>query len=175
MMNIKQLLTGLLLAGCCLSYAAEVSGFTGVEIDDGFLPFLAAKKRLMKTPGVKEFSLPGNRGRIIICIVSVASKGDSADAIAKMMKVCRIKAQVELIKVQEVEISAFTRVEEKIVSVDDGVRKKVESLSSYLDIAEERVHGVVKAMPVIGTWFSHDKRVFYLAVGKKLQGTAPAP
>ena len=120
----------------------------------------------MKTTGVKEFKLPGKTGRMIICIVSVASKGKSARAIANMTKVCRIKAQAELLKTQGVEMSAFTQVADKVVSIDDGKQQKVKSLSTYLNVVEERVDGVVKAMPVIGTWFSKDKTEFYLAVGK---------
>lgn len=145
---------------------AAVTDFAEVEIEDEFLPFLAAKKRLMKTTGVKEFKLPGKTGRMIICIVSVASKGNSARAVANMTKVCRIKAQAELLKTQGVEMSAFTQVADKVVSIDDGKQKKVESISSYLSVTEERVNGVVRSMPVIGTWFSKDKTEFYLAVGK---------
>ena len=145
-------------------FAAE-KDFSDVEIDDKFLPFLTAKKRFMTSSGVKEFTIPGQKGRIIVCVVSVASKGNSARAVASMTKVCRIKAQVELLKTQGVEMSAFTQVADKIVSIDDGKHQKVKSLSTYLNVVEERVNGVVRAMPVIGTWFSKDKTEFYLAVG----------
>ena len=144
---------------------AAVSDFSDVEIDDEFLPFLTAKKRFMTSSGVKEFTMPGQKGRIIVCVVSVASKGNSARAVANMIKVCRIKAQVELLKTQGVEMSAFTQIADKIVSIDDGKQQKVKSLSTYLNVVEERVDGVIKAMPVIGTWFSKDKTEFYLAVG----------
>lgn len=159
---------GIILILCTLAtlpLSGAVSDFTNVEIDDEFLPFLAAKKRFMSLTGVKEFTIPGQKGRIIVCVVSVASKGNSAQAIIEMIKICRIRAQVELLKLKGVEMSAFTRAEEKIISVDDGKQKKVNSTSSYLSIAEERVHGVIKAMPTIGTWFSKDKSEFYLAVG----------
>ena len=145
--------------------SAAVSDFSDVEIDDEFLPFLTAKKRFMTSPGVKEFTVPGRKDRIIVCVVSVASKGNSARAIANMTKVCRIKAQVELLKTQGVEMSAFTQVADKVVSTDDGKQQKVKSLSTYLNVVEERVDGVIKAMPVIGTWFSKDKTEFYLATG----------
>ena len=145
--------------------SAAVSDFSDVEIDDEFLPFLTAKKRFMTSSGVKEFTVPGKKDRIIVCIVSVASKGNSARAIANMTKVCRIKAQVELLKTQGVEISAFTQVADKVVSIDDGKQRKVKSISTYLSVAEEKVNGIVRAMPVIGTWYSKDKTEFYLAVG----------
>ena len=54
-------------------------------------------------------------------------------------------------------MSAFTQVADKVVSIDDGKQQKVKSLSTYLNVVEERVDGVVKAMPVIDTWFSKDK------------------
>ena len=145
--------------------SAAVSDFSDVEIDDEFLPFLTAKKRFMTSSGVKEFTVPGRKDRIIVCVVSVASKGNSARAIANMTKVCRIKAQVELLKTQGVEMSAFTQVADKVVSIDDGKQKKVKSISTYLSVAEEKVNGIVRAMPVIGTWYSKDKTEFYLAVG----------
>ena len=144
---------------------AAVSDFSDVEIEDEFLPFLTAKKRFMTSSGVKEFTVPGKKDRIIVCIVSVASKGNSARAVANMTKVCRIKAQVELLKTQGVEMSAFTQVADKVISIDDGEQKKVESISAYLSVAEEKVNGIVRAMPVVGTWFSKDKTEFYLAVG----------
>ena len=167
-MNLKKIfICGLIgfTALFSLPLTAAVSDFSDVEIDDEFLPFLTAKKRFMNSPGVKEFSIPGQKGRIIVCVVSVASKGNSARAIANMTKVCRIKAQVELLKTQGIEMSAFTRVADKVVSVDDGKKEKVTSISSYLSVAEERVNGIVRAMPVIGTWYSKDKTEFYLAVG----------
>ena len=145
--------------------SAAVSDFSDVEIDDEFLPFLTEKKRFMTSSGVKEFTVPGRKDRIIVCVVSVASKGNSARAIANMTKVCRIKAQAELLKAQGVEMSAFTQVADKVVSIDDGKQKKVKSISTYLSIAEEKVNGIVRAMPVIGTWYSKDKTEFYLAVG----------
>ena len=145
--------------------SAAVSDFSDVEIDDEFLPFLTAKKRFMTSSGVKEFTIPGRKDRIIVCVVSVASKGNSARAIANMTKVCRIKAQVELLKTQGVEMSAFTQVADKVVSIDDGKQKKVKSISTYLSVAEEKVNGIVRAMPVVGTWFSKDKTEFYLAMG----------
>ena len=143
-----------------LPLAAAVSDFAEVEIDDEFLPYLAAKKRLMTSSGVKEFTVSGKKDRIIVCIVSVASKGETPRAIANMTKVCRIKAQAELLKTQGVEMSAFTQVKDEVVSIDDGKQQKVKSVSSYLNIVEERVNGVVRAMPVIGTWFSKDKSEF---------------
>ena len=167
-MKLKKIfICGLIVFTTCVSLplAAAVSDFLDVEIDDEFLPFLTAKKRFMTSSGVKEFTVPGRKDRIIVCIVSVASKGNSARAIANMTKVCRIKAQVELLKTQGVEMSAFTQIADKIVSIDDGKQQKVKSLSTYLNVVEERVDGVIKAMPVIGTWFSKDKTEFYLAVG----------
>ena len=168
-MKLKKIfICGLIVFTACVSFplAAAVSDFADVEINDEFLPFLTAKKHFMETPGLKEFTIPGQKGRIIVCVVSVASKGNSARAVANMTKVCRIKALVELLRMQQVEISAFTQVADKFVSIDDGKQQKVKSLSSYLNIVEERVDGVVKAMPVIGTWFSKDKSEFYLAIGK---------
>ena len=167
-MKLKKIfICGLIVFNACVSFplAAAVSDFSDVEIDDEFLPFLTAKKRFMTSSGVKEFTVPGRKDRIIVCVVSVASKGNSARAIANMTKVCRIKAQVELLKTQGVEMSAFTQVADKVVSIYDGKQKKVKSISTYLSVAEEKVNGIVRAMPVIGTWYSKDKTEFYLAVG----------
>lgn len=163
----KLLIYGILgfLTLATLPLNAAASDFANVEIDNDYLPFLTAKKRFMTSSGLKEFNIPGQKGRVVVCVVSVASKGSSARAIANMTKVCRIKAQVELLKTQKVEMSAFTKVADKIVSVDDGKTRKILSISSYLNVVEERVNGVVKAMPVIGTWFAKDKTEFYLATG----------
>lgn len=118
----------------------------------------------MTITGVQEFTAPDKK-RIIVCIASTPSKGNSGAAVAKMIKVCRIKAQVELLKAEGYELSAFTQVGDKIISQDDGVHKKIESISSYLSVAEEKINGIVRSWPVIGTWFSKDGKEFYLAVG----------
>ena len=146
------------------SVCAGVNDFSDVNIDDNFLPYLSNKKHFMSTPGVREFNTNNNE-RIIVCVVSMPSKGKSESDFVKMVKICRIKAQVELLKAKEYELSAFTRVEDKYICKNDGVRKEIKSLSSYLNVVEERVEGVVQAWPVIGTWFSKDEKEFYLAVG----------
>ena len=145
---------------------AGVSDFSNVEIEDDFLPYLAAQKRFMQYGGIKEFKIPGEESRVIVCVVSVPSKGFSARAVSNMIKVCRIKAQVELLKVQQVEVSTVTKIEDRVVSVSDGKKETVKSISDYLNVVKEKAYGVVKAMPVIGTWYSKDKKEFFLAVGK---------
>ena len=148
--------------------SAAVSDFANVDIEEEFLPFLSAEKRFMEDVGVKEFTLPDQKKKLLVCVVAVAAKGDSAKAIGDMEKVCRAKAQSELQRVREVEISTFTRSKTKISSIDDGRKVKTQSLSSYLNIEEERACGFRKAMPKIGTWFSKDKTIFYFAVGSRL-------
>lgn len=150
------------------SLFAAVNDFAEVEIDDEFLPFLAAKKRFMTSPGVKEFAIAGAKKRVVVCIVSVPSTGSSASAIAKMMKVCRIKAQTELLKASGYELSAYTVAEDRLVTISDGENKKIQSMSSFLNVTEEKVNGVVRSWPVVGTWFSNDRKEFYLAIGTVL-------
>ena len=157
-MLIFLLLTGVLALG-----AAE-KDFSDVEIEDEFYPYLTARKSLMQTTGVKEFRTPDKK-RVIVCVVSTSSKGKNGSAIAKMIKVCRIKAQVELLKADGYELSACTKAEDRMVRVSDGKNEKIKTISLFLDVAEEKVNGVVRSWPVIGTWFSKDGEEFYLAIG----------
>ena len=161
---MKRILT---IAGCLLSLltvTAAEKDFSDVDIEDAFRPYLTARKNTMRTTGVKEFRTP-DRKRIIVCVTSTPSKGRSGSAFAQMVKVCRIKAQVELLKADGYELSAFTKVEDRMVQVSDGKKEKIKSLSSFLDVAEEKVKGVVRSWPVVGTWFSKDGEEFYLAIG----------
>jgi len=155
------------IAGCLLALlnvTAAEADFADVDIEDAFRPYLTARKNTMRTTGVKEFRTPDSK-RIIVCVTSTPSKGRSGSAFAQMVKVCRIKAQVELLKADGYELSAFTKVEDRVVSVSDGKTEKIKSLSSFLDVAEEKVNGVVRSWPVVGTWFSKDGEEFYLAIG----------
>lgn len=147
------------------STLAAETDFGDVEIDEVFLPYLSAEKRFMQLTGVKEFVLKDQKQRIIVSIVSTPSKGKNASAVAKMIKICRIKAQVELLKAEGYELSAFTKIEDRVVSIDDGQNNKIVSVSTYLNVAEEKVKGLVHSWPVVGTWFSKDGTEFYLAVG----------
>ncbi len=159
------LFTLFMLLNTNISVLAAETDFDDVEIDEFFQPYLFAEKRLMLLTGVKEFVLDNQKQRIIISIVSTPCKGKSASAVASMIKICRVKAQVELLKAEGYELSAFTKIEDRIVSIDDGQNHKIESVSSYLNVSEEKVKGVVHSWPVIGTWFSKDGTEFYLAVG----------
>lgn len=155
----------LLVWGGTGSTLAAETDFGDVEIDEVFLPYLSAEKRFMQLTGVKEFVLKDQKQRIIVSIVSTPSKGKNASAVAKMIKICRIKAQVELLKAEGYELSAFTKIEDRVVSIDDGQNNKIVSVSTYLNVAEEKVKGLVHSWPVVGTWFSKDGTEFYLAVG----------
>ena len=148
---------------CGFARGAE-SDFAEADIDEVFYSCLTAKKRFMEQTGVKEFLTPDGT-RIIVCVVSTHSKGCSAAAKAAMYKVCRIKAQTELLKADGYELSALTKVENRMVCVDNGQRKTIRSVSTFLDIAEEKVRGIVRSWPVIGTWYSKDGSEFYLAIG----------
>ena len=153
----------LLAVGCTIATAAE-NDFSKVNIEAAFRPYLTSRKSTMQTPGVKEFKT-FDKKRIVVCVASTPNKGQNSSALSKMIKVCRIKAQVELLKADGYELSAFTKVEDRIVQVSDGTREKMESLSSFLDVAEEKVNGTVRSWPVVGTWFSGDGEEFYLAIG----------
>ena len=163
-MSRKHGMTFLSLLGGMFMLAAAEKDFSEVDIEDAFHPYLTARKYTMQTTGVKEFRTPDKK-RIVVCVVSTANKGKNGSAMAQMIKVCRIKAQVELLKADGYELSAFTKVEDRMVQVSDGKKEKMKSLSSFLDIAEEKVNGEVRSWPVIGTWFSKDGEEFYLAIG----------
>ena len=158
----------LLLYNCNGSVFAAETDFDDVEIDAVFHPYLVAKKHFMQFTGVKEFMLNNQKQRIIVSVTSTPSKGKNSSALANMIKICRIKAQVELLKADGYELSSFTKVEDRVVSIDNGQSSEIKSVSSYLNIAEEKVNGVVRSWPVVGTWFSKDGTEFYLAVGAVL-------
>lgn len=152
----------------CIYARGTEKDFSEVDIEDAFYPYLTAKKYIMRTTGVKEFRTPDKK-RIIVCVVSTAVNGKSGSAMAKMIKVCRIKAQVELLKADGYELSACTKVEDRMVQVSDGKKEKIKTLSSFLDVAEEKAQGIVRSWPVVGTWFSKDGTEFYLAIGAVLK------
>lgn len=158
------------LAASAAGRAAEAD-FADVDIDEVFHPFLTARKRFMEQSGVKVFALPDG-GKAVVCVVSTRSKGTSAAARAAMYKVCRVKAQSELLKADGYELSALSRVESRVICVDDGKRQTIRSVAELLDIAEEKATGEVRSWPVIGTWYSLDGSEFYLAIGCVVAGEA---
>ena len=89
-MDLKKLIWVFSAVFCVCVLAAAEKDFSKIEIEEYFRPFLTAKKRFMKFPGVRIFSTPDRKGKMIISVASVASKGSSGKAYADMIKIGRI-------------------------------------------------------------------------------------
>lgn len=167
-MTVKNLFSILAFFIAFSLFAGETE-FSNVIIDEEFLPFFKAKKSLMSLPGVKEFTSPGKKSRIIVCVTSMAASGTSSLDIKKMTEICRLKAQLEFLRADGVHMSSYYKVDNRLTVIGEGKQQKIKSLSTYLNVVEERVSGFVKGLPVVGRWFSKDKSVFYLAIGTILK------
>ena len=51
-----------------------------------------------------------------------------------------------------------------VVKLEDG-QETGKSLSQLLQVTETRAEGIIKGMPPVGQWRSHDRRTYYVAFG----------
>lgn len=139
--------------------------FSDLEIDPLFGKYLRADPLLMEVTGTKIILLAmGNR--IVIAVASTVLKDNLPKERLRAEKVCRIKALASIVgDKQGVQVCRVEQVKERTVVVLDGEIERAKSVSELLQITQTKVEGVAKDMPVVGTWKSKERDVFYLAIG----------
>jgi len=133
-----------------------------LEGEEPFLSLLNASPILCQNGGVRGFLLEGNR-KILLSVYSASIKS----SLIKARKIARLKAVRSLLgQKQGIEVSSVEfLVDQEHLVVSDGKEQRI-SLSQFLSIQEERVSGVIHALPVVAAWQDASGRILYVGIGK---------
>ena len=135
--------------------------------DEPFASYLKADAMLLQFGGTRANVLPGTNSVMILAVASTAVKDNSASDRIRMQKVCRNKALAALLSQDKgLQVQYAIRTEDQtVVALREGTEAAA-SLESTLETSSATVEGFVKDLPVVGTWYSQDQGLFFLALGK---------
>ena len=160
----------LLVAAVCLSMLPflmgdELKRVIDVDVrEPAIWKHMPLSDRVLTTPGLKQIRL-ANGSCLLFCITWTSNKGDSALKRMNMMTICRNKALSEVQKSKSCTVHSVRTLTRGSVEVSDGTTTHYSDVSKLLHCTAVEVHGRVRSWPVIATWFSKDKTVFFLATG----------
>ena len=149
--------------------AADLEELHGLEVEDHYRALLAAMPLQHANGGAKIFKLQDG-SLWLVSIGSTLVKTTSASEILRRRTVAKSKAQasaVAEINGTTVKITTVMTTSDRI-STQDGV--EIGSSAETLDeTIVTRAKGIIRNMPVVGTWLNKDETVFFTAVGKQLK------
>ncbi len=147
-----------------VSEAAETVKRQSVEVSKAsmlpeFEPMLMCSDVLLKAGGCMVFRTDdGNM--YLISVGTAAVKDDSAQDRILQQKVAEQRAYSEIAKYTNLEVTAFSQ-----LSVQSD---KNESSKQFTEKITLRAEEYMSGLPTVGTWYSADGKVFFLAKGQKL-------
>jgi hypothetical protein len=139
--------------------------FREVEIEIGFHDLLVRHPVFMEQGGARLFE--ADDGRLaLIGIGKVFPEDHRAEAMIQVRRKGEIRARSAILELgASIEISTSrSQKEESLIS-----------LSSFFQVTETRVEGMIQQLPVVGRWCSPNHSTFYIAVGKMVNATGQQP
>ncbi|MCG2775205.1 MAG: hypothetical protein L6406_05925 [Desulfobacterales bacterium] len=96
-------------------------------------------------------------GLALIGIGKVVPEDSRAETMLRARRIGEIRARTSILEMRDgIKISTSRGLKEGI------------SLSSFFQVTETRVEGKIQQLPIIGTWWSPSRNIFYVAVGKMM-------
>ncbi len=132
--------------------------------EEPFLSILCASPVFCKTGGVRGFMLEDNR-KVLLAVGSALIK----DSYHKAEKIARLKALRSLLGLKKgVQISSVEYLaDQEYLSLSEKGEKYL-LLSQFFSVKEEKVKGIVKALPVVVTWEDEKGDTLFVAIGSTL-------
>lgn len=151
---------------CASAPADDVTNrFTAVNIRAPFDAYLAAKPLLMEYAGATVIKLDDGR-KVILSVASTTVNDDSPKDRLRMQKVCRSKALANVVaETRGIQVAYASKVEDRTQIVIENGKETAKSIEEVLEVSTTTVEGLVANLPVVGTWYSKDRSLFYVAVG----------
>ena len=142
--------------------------FQNFKIDPLFQKLFLDNPFWFEQTGVKIVKLK-NKNTILISIGSAVLKNNTPNAKSEAEKIANIRALANFASsIHGVQVSRIEKLNEKNQIIIENDKEVNKSISEHLEITETKVNGLVKNMQVIGTWYSNDGSIFYLAIGKSI-------
>ncbi len=139
--------------------ASERPLFEKVEIYAPFHRLLLENPEFMRDGGARILH-NSSYGWAIIGIGKATPKDKSFEAVLPAKRSGEIAARIAILELGE----------GIHISTSRGLRE-APSLSSFFQVTKTQVEGEIELLPVIGTWWSADRHILYVAVGRMMDGT----
>ena len=134
--------------------------------EEPFAACLKADPILLQYGGSRIIVLPRTDQAVIVSVASTAVRDNSAADRVRMQKVCRSKALAELLSQEKgLQVKYALRAEDKTVMVFNNGKEETASLESTLETTSAQVEGFVQALPMVATWYSAARDMYFLAIG----------
>lgn len=149
--------------------ATDLSDLSSLELEEEYRTFLAAMPLQLENGGARIFKLKDG-SLWIVSIGSTVAKPMSSSEALRRRTVSKSKAQanaVAEINGSEVKTTTIMTTSDKVTTpngVETGTSQ--ETLDETIIIA---ARGIIKNMPVVGTWMNQDETLFFTAIGKRLE------
>jgi hypothetical protein len=148
----------------------NTDSYKDMEGKEPFLSLLQGSPVLCRNGGVRGFFFENNR-KALIAVGSAKIKGVGPKALNQASKVARLKAMRSLLENREgIQLSSVEYLKEQEQLWLYTNSEQCVFLSQFLSIQEERVSGLVKALPKVATWEDPTGRILYFAIGKFFVG-----
>lgn len=164
-MKIWHGIAAVLFLTCASAPADDTNRFTAVDIRAPFDAYLAAKPLLMEYAGATVIKLDDGR-KVILSVASTTVNDDSPKDRLRMQKVCRSKALANVVaETRGIQVAYASKVEDRTQIVIEDGKETAKSIEEVLEVSKTTVEGLVANLPVVGTWYSRDRSMFFLALG----------
>lgn len=177
MNNHILLVSGLAVAAfiCNTAVAQSLNDFKDIQIDEMFDASLRSDPFLMH--GMVDILDIQGRKYIVGVGVTTNKEADGSDAKKRldMMKVASINAKAEIAKFLNVDVSIDTLVQKTLqtstIKGGDEAARKVRKVDKLVKkITRERARECLPGIKRVGTWYSADGSLYYLAVAAEIPG-----
>ncbi len=167
---------GTALAGNPTGTASDMA-VTSMTAAVPFDRYLKADRLLLQYGGTRMILLPESNWVMIVSVAFTAVKDNSGADRVRMEKVCHQKALAGLLtEKQGIKMKYALESWDATTSVFDDGQEQTASLETTLETTSAQAEGFIRDLPVVGSWFSDDGQLFFLAIGavckrKGLAGT----
>lgn len=149
-----------------LSQILPPNDFSDVNVENDFAPYLYADLQLMEDGGTKLYELSKKRF-LLISVGMTEVRSQSIKELIRQKKAAKLHALSALLKMTGVHVTSVSVLTDKTtIHHTPNDQEKVENLETLFELTKEEAEGKIRSLPVIGTWYSKDKTIFYTALGE---------
>jgi len=128
--------------------------FPEVNIEPAFQEFLYSQPDFMQEGGARVLEIEG-LGQAIIGIGKAFPESSELHDTPNLTRICEIHAKTAILELgRGIDVSTVRGAKEDA------------AVSSFFQAAEISLKGKIEQLPIIGTWWSKNHAIFYVAVGK---------
>jgi len=145
----------------------EITKSTGareIKISPHFVKLILANPILMYTGGCRIIVTP-NKRKLIVSVAVTDVRGNSSAEQLRRLKVCKIKAHAAIVKNKGIYVTYLNKSKDGSITKTKNGKEEGQFTETYIEITTEYSQGYLRSLPVIGQWYSEDKKLFFLAVG----------